>query len=116
MKSYYSGWVENAGRTDVIHETVDLETETGCVYLVHDDPEALMISGFAAADLPVRFFPSFYNGMPDSYYIGALIFQFLYDRHMLFIRQDFLLIPRKGYRFRPAERAPHRIQMLRLYL
>ena len=41
MKSYYSGWVENAGRTDVIHETVDLETETGCVYLVHDDPEVV---------------------------------------------------------------------------
>ena len=39
MRSYYSGWVENAGRTDRIHETVDLETETGCVYLVHDDPE-----------------------------------------------------------------------------
>ena len=39
MKSYYSGWVENAGKTDSIHETVDLETETGCVYLVHDDPE-----------------------------------------------------------------------------
>jgi hypothetical protein len=39
MRSYYSGWVENAGRTDRIPETVDLETETGCVYLVHDDPE-----------------------------------------------------------------------------
>ena len=39
LKSYYSGWVENAGKTDSIHETVDLETETGCVYLVHDDPE-----------------------------------------------------------------------------
>ena len=38
MKSFYSGWVENAGRTDMLHETVDLETETGCVYLVHDDP------------------------------------------------------------------------------
>ena len=39
MKSYYSGWVENAGKTDTIHETIDLETETGCVYFVHDDPE-----------------------------------------------------------------------------
>ena len=39
MKSYYSGWVENAGKTDHICETVDLETETGCVYLVHDDPQ-----------------------------------------------------------------------------
>ena len=37
MKSYHSGWVTNAGRTDFIHKTVDLETETGCVYLVHDD-------------------------------------------------------------------------------
>lgn len=41
MKSFYSGWVENAGRTDMLHETVDLETETGCVYLVHDDPEVV---------------------------------------------------------------------------
>ena len=39
MRSYYSGWVENAGKTDIIPETIDLETETGCVYLVHDDPE-----------------------------------------------------------------------------
>ena len=37
MKSYYSGWVENAGKTSTLHETIDLETETGCVYLVHDD-------------------------------------------------------------------------------
>ena len=39
MRSFYSGWVENAGRTEMIPETVDLETEAGCVYLVHDDPE-----------------------------------------------------------------------------
>lgn len=39
MRSYYSGWVENAGKTDIIPETIDLETETGCVYLVHDDSE-----------------------------------------------------------------------------
>jgi hypothetical protein len=39
MKSYYSGWVQNAGKTDSIRETTDLETETGCVYLVHDDAE-----------------------------------------------------------------------------
>ena len=39
MKSFYSGWVENAGKIDTIHETVDLETETGCAYLVHDDEE-----------------------------------------------------------------------------
>ncbi len=37
MKSFHSGWVTNAGQTDTIHETVDLETETGCIYLVHDD-------------------------------------------------------------------------------
>lgn len=41
MKSFYSGWVENAGRTDMLRETVDLETETGCIYLVHDDPEVV---------------------------------------------------------------------------
>ncbi len=41
MKSFYSGWVENAGRTDMLHETVDLETETGCIYMVHDDPEVV---------------------------------------------------------------------------
>ena len=41
LKSFYSGWVENAGRTDMLHETVDLETETGCVYLVHDDAETV---------------------------------------------------------------------------
>ena len=39
MKSFYSGWVENAGKADSIRETIDLETETGCVYLVHDDSE-----------------------------------------------------------------------------
>ena len=39
MKSFYSGWVENARKTDHICETIDLETETGCVYLVHDDPK-----------------------------------------------------------------------------
>jgi biotin carboxylase len=39
MRSYYSGWVENAGKTDSIAETIDLETEIGCVYMVHDDPE-----------------------------------------------------------------------------
>ena len=39
MESFYSGWVENAGKTDSICETIDLETETGCVYLVHDDAE-----------------------------------------------------------------------------
>ena len=39
MKSYNSGWVENAGKTGFLRETIDLETETGCVYLVHDDPE-----------------------------------------------------------------------------
>lgn len=39
MRSFYSGWMENAGRTDMIYKTVDLETETGCVYLVHDDPD-----------------------------------------------------------------------------
>ena len=39
MESFYSGWVENAGKTDSICETIDLETETGCVYLVHDNPE-----------------------------------------------------------------------------
>ena len=39
MESFYSGWVENARKTDHIRETIDLETETGCVYLVHDDPE-----------------------------------------------------------------------------
>ena len=37
MKSYHSGWVTNAGQTDFIYKTVDLETEIGCVYLVHDD-------------------------------------------------------------------------------
>ena len=41
MKSFYSGWVENAGRTDMLRETVDLETETGCIYMVHDDPEVV---------------------------------------------------------------------------
>ena len=41
MKSFYSGWVENAGMTNMIHETIDLETETGCAYLVHDDPEVV---------------------------------------------------------------------------
>lgn len=41
MKSFYSGWVENAGRTDMLHETVDLETETGCIYLVHDDADVV---------------------------------------------------------------------------
>ena len=41
MKSFYSGWVENAGRTNMLHETIDLETETGCVYMVHDDPEVV---------------------------------------------------------------------------
>lgn len=41
LRSFYSGWVENAGRTDMLHETVDLETETGCVYLVHDDAEVV---------------------------------------------------------------------------
>ena len=25
----------------MLHETVDLETETGCVYMVHDDPEVV---------------------------------------------------------------------------
>lgn len=40
MESFYSGWVENARKTDHIRETIDLETETGCVYLVHDDPES----------------------------------------------------------------------------
>jgi hypothetical protein len=39
LRSYNSGWLENAGKTSFLHETVDLETETGCVYLVHDDPE-----------------------------------------------------------------------------
>ena len=39
MRSYNSGWLENAGKTGILHETIDLETETGCVYLVHDDPE-----------------------------------------------------------------------------
>ena len=39
MESFYSGWVENAGKTDRLRETIDLETETGCVYLVHDDAE-----------------------------------------------------------------------------
>ena len=39
MESFYSGWVENARKTDHICETIDLETETGCVYLVHDDPK-----------------------------------------------------------------------------
>jgi len=39
LRSYNSGWLENAGKTSIIHETIDLETETGCVYLVHDDPE-----------------------------------------------------------------------------
>ncbi|MBR1663078.1 MAG: ATP-grasp domain-containing protein [Ruminococcus sp.] len=40
MSSYYSGWLENAGKTDIIKETTDLETELGCIYLVDDDPEA----------------------------------------------------------------------------
>jgi hypothetical protein len=39
LRSYNSGWLENAGKTSILHETVDLETETGCVYLVHDDIE-----------------------------------------------------------------------------
>lgn len=39
MRSYYSGWVENAGKTDMLHETIDLETATGYAFLVHDDPE-----------------------------------------------------------------------------
>ena len=41
MKSYYSGWVENAGLTERLRETIDLETETGCVYMVHDDPDVV---------------------------------------------------------------------------
>lgn len=41
MKSFYSGWVENAGKTHMLHETIDLETETGCIYMVHDDPEVV---------------------------------------------------------------------------
>ena len=41
LKSFHSGWVENAGRTNMLRETVDLETETGCIYLVHDDPEVV---------------------------------------------------------------------------
>ena len=39
MKSFYSGWVENAGKTASLPETIDLATETGYVYLIHDDPE-----------------------------------------------------------------------------
>ncbi len=39
MRSFYSGWVENAGKAAGICKTVDLETETGCVYLVHDNDE-----------------------------------------------------------------------------
>lgn len=39
MESYYSGWVTSAATTDCISETIDLETETGCVYLVHENPE-----------------------------------------------------------------------------
>ena len=39
MRSYYYGWVANAGKTDMLHETIDLETATGYVFLVHDDPE-----------------------------------------------------------------------------
>ena len=39
MESFYSGWVESAGKTDRLRETIDLETEIGCVYLVHDDEE-----------------------------------------------------------------------------
>jgi hypothetical protein len=41
MKSFYSGWVDNAGKTDMLYETKDLETETGCIYMVHDDPEVV---------------------------------------------------------------------------
>lgn len=41
MRSYHSGWLENAGKTDIIKETTDLETELGCIYLVDDDPEAV---------------------------------------------------------------------------
>ena len=40
MESFYSGWMENAGKTDKLPETIDLETETGCVYLVHEDGTA----------------------------------------------------------------------------
>ena len=50
LKSFSSGWIKNAGLTDMLRETIDLETETGCVYLVHDDEkvtkkefEALML-------------------------------------------------------------------------
>lgn len=39
MRSFHSGWVEHAGKTNMLRETIDLETETGCVYLVHDNPE-----------------------------------------------------------------------------
>ncbi|MBR1524210.1 MAG: ATP-grasp domain-containing protein [Lachnospiraceae bacterium] len=41
LRSYYSGWVDNAGRTDCLQKTVDLETETGLINMVHDDPNVV---------------------------------------------------------------------------
>jgi biotin carboxylase len=39
MKSFYSGWVSSAARSSILQETKDLKTETGCIYMVHDDSE-----------------------------------------------------------------------------
>lgn len=66
MKSYYSGWMENAGKTDIIPETIDLETETGCVYLVHDDSEVAK-SDF---DILMRLEEEY----PDLLYTGNSLF------------------------------------------
>ena len=39
LRSFYTGRVENAGTSSTLQETKDFETEAGCAYLVHDDPE-----------------------------------------------------------------------------
>lgn len=39
LRSYYSASFDNIGRTDMVRQTSDMETEAGLIYLIHDDEQ-----------------------------------------------------------------------------
>jgi len=64
LESYHSGWLENAGKVSVIGKTIDLETETGCVYLLHENAD-IVKSEFEMLNLIEDKFPElFYSDKP----------------------------------------------------
>lgn len=55
LKSYYSASYDQIGRTTMLQQTTDMETEAGLVYLLHDDEQQVMEDCRLLHELELRY-------------------------------------------------------------